>query len=84
MKVTIRYFARLREAAGREEEQVEVQSGDPSLGALLGLLAGRGGDLEAFLASRPVLCAVNREYAGPERTLEDGDEVALFPPVSGG
>jgi MoaE-MoaD fusion protein len=72
--VSVRLFAGLRERAGwskRELEDVE-----------------RVGDVWARLdlGDEPegLLYAVNRAYAGPDRPLEDGDEVALIPPVSGG
>ena len=83
MKVTVRYFALLREAAGVETEAVEL-AGESSLKDLLDLLGGRDGSLGSLLRERPLLCAVNREYAAREKSLGDGDEVALFPPVSGG
>jgi molybdopterin converting factor subunit 1 len=83
MKVTVRYFALLREAAGVETEEVEL-AGEPSLKDLLDLLGGRDGSLGNLLRDRPLLCAVNQEYAAREKSLRDGDEVALFPPVSGG
>lgn len=83
MKVTVRYFAHLREAAGVETEEVEL-AGEPSLKDLLDLLGGRDGSLGSLLGNRPLLCAVNQEYAVGEKSLKEGDEVALFPPVSGG
>jgi molybdopterin synthase catalytic subunit len=73
MAVTVRLFAGLRERAGwsrRELEAATVADVWPALGL---------GDEPAGL-----LYAVNREYAGRELELRDGDEVALIPPVSGG
>jgi MoaE-MoaD fusion protein len=73
MAVTVRLFAGLREQAGwsrRELEAATVADVWPALGL---------GDEPAGL-----LYAVNREYAGRDRELQDGDEVALIPPVSGG
>jgi molybdopterin converting factor subunit 1 len=84
VKITVRYFALLREAAGAEVESVELAGGSPLLGDLLGTLEGRGDRLGEMIRERPILCAVNRKYAGRETPLEDGDEVAIFPPVSGG
>lgn len=84
MKVTVRYFARLREAAGREEAIVDLEGGHPTLNDLLAFLGEGNGEVRAFLAERPVLLAVNGEYADRKQSLRDGDEVALFPPVSGG
>jgi molybdopterin synthase sulfur carrier subunit len=84
VKIKVRYFALLREAAGAEVESVELEDGAPLLGDLLGALEGRGDRLGEMIRRRPILCAVNRNYAGREAPLEDGDEVAIFPPVSGG
>ena len=84
MKIAVRYFALLREAAGTELEDVEMESAAPLLGDLLDTLEARGGRLGEMIRERPVLCAVNRSYAGREKPLSDGDEVGIFPPVSGG
>jgi molybdopterin synthase catalytic subunit/molybdopterin converting factor small subunit len=73
MPVTVRLFAGLRERAGWSRREIDAATvGD--VWATLGL-----GDEPAGL-----LYAVNREYAGRDRELHDGDEVALIPPVSGG
>ena len=74
MKVTVRLFAGLRERAGWSEREVE---GVTRLGDVWPAL-DLGGEPEGLLY------AVNKEYAGPEHELRDGDEVALIPPVSGG
>ena len=49
-----------------------------------GLLADRVPALAAFFSGGMLLVAVNREYAAANAVLRDGDELALFPPVSGG
>jgi molybdopterin synthase catalytic subunit len=71
--VNVRLFAGLRERAGWSQRKVDAAS----VGEIWRVLA---------LGDEPegLLYAVNREYAKPERTLADGDEVALIPPVSGG
>jgi MoaE-MoaD fusion protein len=76
MRVTVKLFAGLRERAGWAERELELQPG-----ALVGHVWGALG-----LADEPpgLLYAVNRAYAGRDRELADGDEVALIPPVSGG
>ncbi|MBA2358293.1 MAG: molybdenum cofactor biosynthesis protein MoaE [Actinobacteria bacterium] len=76
MRVTVRLFAGLRERAGLGERTVEIPEGATVTTAWEALALG---DLPGGL-----LYAVNREYAAADRTLEDGDEVALIPPVSGG
>ena len=83
--VTILYFARLREALGRESERLELPAGISSVDSLREHLRGRGGTWEAELApAKPVRVAVNQDMAAPGLLLADGDEVAFFPPVTGG
>ncbi|HYX88482.1 MAG TPA: molybdenum cofactor biosynthesis protein MoaE [Gaiellaceae bacterium] len=74
MPVTVRLFAGLRERAGWSSREVETVPRVADLWAALEL----GEEPEGLLY------AVNREYAGRDRELRDGDEVALIPPVSGG
>jgi molybdopterin synthase catalytic subunit len=80
--VSVRLFAQLREAAGRDEVALELPDG-ATVGELLGALESHDG-VGQTLANLPVVIAVNRDYAERERRLSDGDEVALIPPVSGG
>ena len=72
--ITVRLFAGLRERAGTARLEIDDVARVADVWAKLGL-----GDEPAGL-----LYAVNREYAGPEDALHDGDEVAVIPPVSGG
>jgi molybdopterin synthase catalytic subunit len=81
MDITVLYFATLRDHAGQREEQLTLPDGS-TVSDLRSVLAKRHSGLEPSLAS--AIFAVNREYAFPEEVLQDGDEVALFPPVSGG
>ena len=79
--VTVLYFATLRQRVGIREERFELA--DNSLVSdLLVLLQERHVDLGPALPS--TLVSINREYALRGDPLHDGDEVALFPPVSGG
>ena len=83
--VTVLYFARLREALGRSSEQVRLAAGPPTVGSLRAQLRGRGGAWEAELAAdKPVRAAVNQDMAQNDTALADADEVAFFPPVTGG
>lgn len=81
MQVRARFFASHRERIGRDRWEVELPEG-----ATVADLIARVG--EQFPELRPLLgiarYAVNREYAGGETVLRQGDEVAFVPPVAGG
>lgn len=81
MEVTVLYFATLRDHTGQREERLSLREGSTTAD-LKSLLRARHDKLEQALES--AIVAVNREFAFPEDELHDGDEVALFPPVSGG
>jgi molybdopterin synthase sulfur carrier subunit len=83
--VRVLYFAWLRERVGAGEEFVELAPGVDTVGALITWLRARSpGHDAAFAAMRTVRCAVNQDFAGPEAAVRGGDEVAFFPPVTGG
>lgn len=84
MTITILYFASLREALGREHETLALPGGVGCVGALREALHARGGAWEALAAGKAVRAAVNQALAHAETPLADGDEVAFFPPVTGG
>lgn len=84
MKVRLLYFARLREVFARERETLELPA-PAVLADLLATLRIRGGVWAEELAQgRAFRLAVNQDIAGPETALAEGDEVAIFPPVTGG
>jgi molybdopterin synthase sulfur carrier subunit len=83
--IEVRYFASLREDLGSAGERLELPPGSEDLGALAAHLAQRGGAWEAaFGGRRTLMMARNQEAAQPDTPLADGDEVAFFPPVTGG
>jgi molybdopterin converting factor subunit 1 len=83
--LTILYFAWLRERVGASEEQVSLPAGVRTVGELIAWLAERSpGHASAFANRRTVRCAVNQEFADPDSRVGPGDEVAFFPPVTGG
>ncbi|HXS53077.1 MAG TPA: molybdopterin converting factor subunit 1 [Usitatibacter sp.] len=83
--VTLLYFASLRERVGRSREELALAAGTPTVGALVEQLRARDGRFaEAFAPGRPWRVAVNQRMADPATPLEAGDEVAFFPPVTGG
>ncbi len=77
MAITVKFFASLRERLGCSETSVEAEQ------------AGTAADVwRLAVGDEPapgnLLVAINMEYATLESTVEDGDEVAFFPPVTGG
>ncbi len=79
------YFAWLREKAGLAEEQVAPPGSVTSVQALIDWIRERGGGpAEALADLATVRVAVNREYAMLDHPVKSGDEVAFFPPVTGG
>jgi sulfur-carrier protein len=83
--VKILYFAWLRARIGCAEEEVALPPGVRDVNGLLDWLGSRGANYAAVLQNRAVVrVAVNHDYVGPEHPLHPGDEVAIFPPVTGG
>lgn len=84
--VRLVYLARLRETLGSGGESLALPSDRPAtVATVLALLRERGGAFERELAQgRAVRCAVNHAMAQPTDVVREGDEVALFPPVTGG
>ncbi len=83
--VNVIYFARLREAFGRGSEQIVLPVSVGDLDGLRGFLRSRGGAwAEELDSGRPVRAAVNQEMANGDTRIADGDEIAFFPPVTGG
>lgn len=85
MKITILYFASLREALGVEREAVDLPSEIKTASDLRNWLRGRGEPWATQLAEgRAVRVAVARQMAASHAPLIEGAEVAFFPPVTGG
>jgi molybdopterin converting factor subunit 1 len=81
ISVSVLFFGAARDAAGTDEAQLELNPPHDSASALEQLLTAYPA-LRRF--GKSLLFAVNQEYARPEQEIRDGDELALFPPVSGG
>ena len=82
--VQLLYFASLREALGVGSEQVEIPGEVGNVADLKNWLQERGEEWQVALANQNLLVAVNQEIVSADFPVSDGDEVALFPPVTGG
>lgn len=83
--VRLLYFARLREDLGTGAEELALPAGVTTVAALRAHLMARGGAWASTLANGKALrVAVNQEMAEPATPVAAGDEVAFFPPVTGG
>ncbi len=83
--MTLLYFAWLKEQIGRDVEEIELPPDVRTVAALIDWLRSRGEGYARALEDRSVVrVAVNQEFAAPDRAITDRDEVALFPPVTGG
>jgi molybdopterin synthase sulfur carrier subunit len=83
--VRILYFAKLREDLGKSAEELDLPSDVATVSALRAHLMARGGAWAASLAQgRALRVAVNHDMADAATPIKAGDEVAFFPPVTGG
>jgi molybdopterin synthase sulfur carrier subunit len=83
MKVKVLYFAGLREQLGTAGEDLDASP--TTVAGLRTLLMARGGAWQSALAQGKALrVAVNQEMAQPGTPVKPGDEIAFFPPVTGG
>ena len=79
------YFAWIRDDIGLDGEEISLPDGVKTVGELITLLKSRGDSYERGLrASAQLKVAVNLEYANLDTPISDSDEVAFFPPVTGG
>lgn len=81
--VTVRFFARLREHLDTDSLTVAIQP-QTTVADLLATLATRGEAWQELTGGRPVMVAVNQAMAKPGTRLNPDDEIAFFPPVTGG
>ena len=84
MTIKLLYFAKLREALGTGGEELALPAGVADVAALRRHLAARGDAWRGLEESPSLRAAVNQRLAGPEAVIADGDEIAFFPPVTGG
>jgi molybdopterin synthase sulfur carrier subunit len=79
------YFAWVRQKTGVSEEEFTLPAGVANVAQLMDALKARGeGFAEAFSDRSRLRCAVNQTHVGPDAPVHADDEVAFFPPVTGG
>ncbi|GAN61308.1 molybdopterin synthase sulfur carrier subunit [Acetobacter cibinongensis] len=86
LEVTVLYFASLREQVGREQDKVVLPAGATvSVCALLDILSQNDPELKAIFERMPRLrVAINQALATFDGVVKAGDEIAFFPPMTGG
>ena len=85
MKIRLRLFASLREITQWDDQRLEIPADQLTLAELRGQLSDRGEAWSAALdPSRAIRGAINQSMAKDMDIVRDGDEVAFFPPVTGG
>lgn len=84
MKIEVKYFAMLREALGTGSETVELSAESATVADVRGKLCEDVAHKQAFESVKRIRAAVNGEMAPETAAVKDGDEVAFFPPVTGG
>jgi molybdopterin synthase sulfur carrier subunit len=84
MALKILYFAGLRETIGTGVESIDLPAGVATLAQLRDCLAARGERHAVLLTAKNLRAAVNQKMAGMDGAIADGDEIAFFPPVTGG
>jgi molybdopterin synthase sulfur carrier subunit len=82
VSITILYFASLKESLGLASETVDLPETVKTVGDLRDWLVGQGRD--ALATAKNLRCAVNQDMAKLNSPVAEGDEVAFFPPVTGG
>lgn len=79
------YFAWVRQRIGTSEETIDKPDAVSTVGSLLDWLEDRSEGHKRALQDRKVIrVAVNQTYVGPDHPVAESDEIALFPPVTGG
>jgi molybdopterin synthase sulfur carrier subunit len=85
LKVKVLFFASLREQLGTGAEDMELPAGVSTVAALRSHLRSRGGAYERVFSDKNLVrAAVNQDMVQPGAAIKAGDEVAFFPPVTGG
>lgn len=85
MKIKLFYFAKVREVLGIDREEIDVETDIKTLAELIAFLKLRGSQWQSiFDISSSYRMAVNQELVEANHTINANDEVAFFPPITGG
>lgn len=82
--IKILYFARLRELLGLSAEEVLLNQPQISVAELIVELIARGPDWQVLASDKNIRVAINQALVSAQAMIKAGDEVAFFPPVTGG
>ncbi len=81
--ISIKYFANLKEVAGKESEELTASDG-MKLADLCSQLEDSQSQIVEMIRQKNVMVAINQEMATMDTEIKDGDEIAFLPPFSGG
>ena len=85
MQITVLYFARLKESLKYSTEELALPENVKNIATLMSHLAARGGAWQEMFGGRQqVRAAINHAVVANDAIIKNGDEVAFFPPVTGG
>jgi molybdopterin synthase sulfur carrier subunit len=85
MSLKLRYFAWVRERIGKPEETIEVPPDIATVGELMTWLASRGEEYAyAFKNAKVIRAAIDQRHVRADATIKGADEIAFFPPMTGG
>lgn len=82
--IKIVYFAKTREQVGKGEEMLELKEGGQSVQSVVAQLCARGAPYTLAFEDERILAAINQEMVPMTAIVNEGDELAFFPPVTGG
>ncbi len=82
--VKVLFFASVRDRLGCSELNIELPVEARTVATFTDMVMRRGEVYAGVLSDQRIMIAVNQELANPEMVIEDGDEIAYFPPVTGG
>lgn len=82
--IKILYFAKTRETIGKSEETLELPPGPVTVADIMNILVARGEPYNVAFEDSRILAAINQEMTNLSSPVSEGDELAFFPPVTGG